>query len=65
VTRIFTVEQYAAACGIPETKALLFLQDFERIHVVERRTRSGWVVTRRGLMLSRGLALAAPERRVA
>jgi hypothetical protein len=58
---VFTALDYARMCRVSEEVAVEFLEHFETVGVVERRLR-GWVVTPRGDRLSRGLAIAAPER---
>jgi hypothetical protein len=63
--RVFSVEQFAAACGIPEERALTFLAGFEERGIVVRKLRTGWAATPFGLLHSRSLALTAPEARVA
>jgi hypothetical protein len=65
VNNIFTAADFARACGLREERAHEFLEHFATVGIVEPRLRSGWVATRRGLALSRGLALTAPERRAA
>jgi hypothetical protein len=62
---VFSVEQYPAACGIPEERALAFLVEFEQRVVVVRKLRTYCAATPFGLSLSRGPSLAAPEARAA
>jgi hypothetical protein len=63
-SRAFTTADFARTCGIREERALLILRGFQAVGVVERR-RSKWIATEYGLALSRGLALAAPEKATA
>ncbi len=65
MTSVFTTSEFARTCGISEERAKTYLEGFEQAGVVERKLRTGWVATPRGLRLSRSLALVSPQRREA
>jgi len=62
--RVFSTAEFCAVAGLSVETAEEYLLGFVQCGVCERRLRSGWVATPKGLRISKGLAqVAVPERR--
>lgn len=58
--RIFSAAELAVVSGVSVLKMEMFLREFEAVGIVQRRG-DRWEATERGLRISFGLSLAAPE----